>query len=454
MNNNSIAKLSLALIATMALTSTSVSADESAEMKALKQEVKELREMMQAFKASQAPSSAYTELKKSIKEDKEQIAELKETTQALIDETSDLKSGFNYTTVDVTKSHSGMGAAASKVYYSKSPLSIGGYGEMFFESAQDTGGDSTTVDVYRFVPYIGYKFSDNIILNTEIEFEHGGVANDGGAATGGEVIMEFMYLDFLVQENFNLRVGHMLMPMGLINERHEPTLFTTVQRPKTSKYVLPTTWHESGVMAYGDITEGLSYNLGVVTSLDTGTNGKSWIRDGRGGSFKNKNAGVGVVARLDYTGIDGLLFGASLYADQSSSKNETSTTIADIHVDYKVGAARIYGTYAEVSRSNAATLATNAATEAKGGYVNLSYDLMSFTSSNKSLPVFVPYEEVNPEAETANGTSTIGGMRAVTVGVNYFPHEQVVLKLDHSISNAGNPLLSDKATSASLGFIF
>lgn len=453
MKTNTITKLSLALITTMALSSTTT-ANETSEIDALKQEIKELREMMQSFKSNQTQSASYTELKKSIKQDKEEIAELKETTQALIDETSDLKSGFNYTTVDTSKSHSGLASAASKVYYSKSPLSIGGYGEMFFESAKDTSGDSTTVDVYRFVPYIGYKFSDNIILNTEIEFEHGGVANDGGAAAGGEVKIEFMYLDFLINNNFNLRVGNMLMPMGLINERHEPTLFNTVQRPKTAKYILPTTWHESGVMAYGNITDDLSYNLAVVTSLDTGINGKAWIRDGRGGSFKNTNAGVGVVARLDYTGVEGLLIGSSLYMDQSSSKNETSTTIADIHVDYKVGPARVYGTYAEVSRSNASVIAADAATKAKGGYIALSYDLMSFTSSNKSLPLFVQYENVDPEAKKADGSATLDATKAITFGINYFPHEQVVLKLDHTIANTGNPLLSDKATSASLGFIF
>ena len=192
---------------------------------------------------------------------KKEIKELREITNSLIDETSDLKTGFSYTTVDTTKSHSGLGSAASKVYYSKSPLSIGGYGEMYYSQQTGDSTNKSTLDVYRFVPYIGYKFTDNIILNTEIEFEHGGVANSGGAAKGGEVIVEFMYLDFLINENVNLRVGNFLMPMGLINEKHEPTLFTTVQRPDTSKYILPSTWHESGLMVYGDIVEGLSYKV-------------------------------------------------------------------------------------------------------------------------------------------------------------------------------------------------
>ncbi|DAB30781.1 MAG TPA: porin, partial [Sulfurimonas sp. UBA12504] len=118
-------KTALSIFTALLLT-TSAFANEATELEALKQEVKELREM----------------------------------TNTLVDETSDLKTGFSYTTVDTKKSHSGLGSAASKVYYSKSPLSIGGYGEMYY--AQTTEGDAK-VDVYRFVPYIGYKFSDNII---------------------------------------------------------------------------------------------------------------------------------------------------------------------------------------------------------------------------------------------------------------------------------------------------
>ena len=115
--------LSLALLASSAL-SSSLYADETTEVEKLKQEIQELRQMVQTLMNQKTTAPDYAALQKSIKEDKEQIAELKETTQALIDETSDLKSGFNYTTVDTTKSHSGLASAASKVYYSKSPLSI------------------------------------------------------------------------------------------------------------------------------------------------------------------------------------------------------------------------------------------------------------------------------------------------------------------------------------------
>jgi hypothetical protein len=412
-------KLSLVLASMLALSSTSAFADSDADIAALKQE----------------------------------IAELKETTQTLIDETSDLKTGFNYTTVDTDKSHSGLGAAASKVYYSKSPLSIGGYGEMFYSNTKTDGTSGTTsvVDVYRFVPYIGYKFSDNIILNTELEFEHGGIANDGGAAEGGEVIVEFMYLDFLLHQNANIRIGNFLMPVGLINERHEPTLFTTVQRPSTSKYLIPSTWNESGAMVYGDIIEGVQYKIAGVTALKTGANGKSWIRGGRGGSFKNTDPELGGVARVDYTGTNGLLVGASIYGDKIQ-------TMWDAHVDYKNSGFRVYGVYSETSRSKTSSFSDPSIVEkAKGGFVNISYDILSLTSNPYSLPLFIQYESVNPQEQTT-GTAPeeFDAVNTTTVGVNFYPHEQVVLKADYAMSDNdfSNNKKDSNVASLSLGYIF
>ncbi len=384
-------------------------------------------------------STVYANETTDIEALKQEVQELREITQTLIDETSDLKTGFNYTTVDTTKSHSGLGSAASKVYYSKSPLSIGGYGEMFYAHTSVDGGDnSSVVDVYRFVPYIGYKFNDNIILNVELEFEHGGVEPDAG----GEVIVEFMYLDFLLHKNANIRVGNMLMPMGLINEKHEPTLFTTVQRPNTAKNLIPSTWHESGLMVYGDITDDVSYKVGGFTALKPEDSGDKWIRNGRGGSFKNTDPELSVVARVDYTGVNGLLIGASAYYD-------SDLTMIDTHIDYNLDALRVYGVLTQTSRSGATA---GQVQEAKGGYLNVGYDLLSFTTSKNRLPLFVQYESVAAQDEIAGGAS-VASIDTTTVGVNYFPHEQVVLKADYAMQTQDGA--ADKAiASLSMGFIF
>lgn len=392
-------------------------------------------------------SSLQADTASDIAELRKEIAELKEQTKILTVETSNLQTGFNYTTVDNEASHSGLGAAASKVYYSKSPLSIGGYGEMYYSHTnKESGSNSSKVDVYRFVPYIGYKFSDNILLNVELEFEHGGVANDGGDAEGGEVIVEFIYLDFLINEWANIRVGNMLMPMGLINERHEPTLFTTVQRPNTAKQIIPTTWHESGVMVYGDVFEGLEYKVVGVTALNpTIDSDTSWLRSARGGSFTNNDPKLGFVARLDYTDINGLLAGASAYMD-------SNINMFDIHVDYKIKGFRAYGTYAEAKRSDAFELAgALSQVKAKGGYINLSYDLLTMSSSNDKLPLFLQFESINPADKLTDGSS-LDSIDTTTLGINYFPHDQVVLKADYAMQSQGG--VDSDTFSLSMGFIF
>ena len=142
----------------------------------------------------------------------------------------------------------------------------------------------------------------------------------------------------------------MLMPMGLINQHHEPTLFTTVQRPNTSKKLIPSTWHETGVMAYGEITEDLTYNIGAFSALQLGRGagaGNDWLRDSRVGSFRNgkdERLGLAGVARVDYTGIDCLFAGASVYVD-------SNLVMADVHFDYSKDAFRTYGVYTQTNRS-------------------------------------------------------------------------------------------------------
>jgi len=411
---------------------------------------------------------SYADDASDIQELKQQIKDLEEMTQALVDETSDLKTGFNYTTVDREKSHSGLGPAASKVYYSKSPLSIGGYGEMYYSNTQneDKSYNSET-QVKRFITYFGYKFSDNIILNTEIEYEGGGVTVGG---EGDEVKVEFIYLDFLINENFNIRLGNFLIPLGLTNQQHEPTLFTTVQRPSTSYYLIPSTWNESGVMVYGDIINGLEYKVAATTALQTTVDtadGKKpkWIRSGRGGTFEITNPTTAFIGRVDYTEVNGLSLGASLYYAPGSrvqrSSEKADIFMYDLHMDYKINAFRLYGIYTQTNRSNSSKIASDvissAVEKAEGAYLNASFDILSFTSLEYKLPLFVQYESVNARAKVSSGVSS-DAVHITTIGVNFFPHDQVVLKVDYAMADSSFKKYADiessDTLSFSLGFIF
>ncbi|QOR62421.1 hypothetical protein ACM66Z_02810 [Sulfurovum sp. ST-21] len=387
----------------------------------------------------------------------ERVAVLEEKNKTLTEEVLATQTE-GFTLVDTQKTYNGMGPAASKVYFSKNPLSIGGYGEMYYANPE---GKDDYADVYRFITYFGYKFSDNVILNAEIEFEHGANAEDGG-----EVVLEFMYLDFLWKEEVNFRLGHVLVPMGLINLRHEPVLFNTVQRPEVEKYLLPSTWHENGALVYGRFGDsGLEYTAGVVNALNLNNDNtisadKSWIRDGRQGSHAKAPFDPAFVGRVDYTGINGLLLGASVYYGEASNlKDDASdisgltTTMFDVHANYENGPFRVYGLYTQTNLDNAEKLGSGAAEKGSGYYVNLSYDAGSVTEIGYKMPFFIQYEEFNPVESSVDGLNEDKyKTKTTTIGMNFFPVDQAVLKVDYAMKEVNNE--SQDLFSIGLGFVF
>jgi hypothetical protein len=404
---------------------------------------------------------------------KQRIADLEARQNTVIDETSDLKTGFAFEQVDTSFSHKGMGAAASKVYNSKSPLSIGGYAEMFYANKQDA---NNIADVYRFVPYIGYKFTDNIIFNTEIEFEHGGAGQSNkDSGKEGKVIVEFMYLDFLISDAFNLQVGNILTPMGLVNLRHEPTLFNTVQRPNVEKRLIPSTWNTNGVLAYGNIGEsGFSYNAGFIQALNfdnSDAGERDQIRTARDGStYESVYNNAAFVGRLDYNGA-GVMAGASLYYGTASqgTVSGASALMYDLHATYENSGFKAKAVYTATEIDDAQNLALNGANtggqsteSANGYYVNLEYDVLATMNSEYKLPLFVQYDYINPIDTVVDGTgATITGTdldaesATTTVGLNFFPHEQVVLKVDYAMIDYEDASVEDQdILSLSFGLLF
>ena len=132
-------------------------------------------------------------------------------------------------------------------------VTIGGYGEMLYNQPE---GDNGTLDVQRLVILAGYKFDDKIQFVTEIEFEH-----------VQEVYVEQAFVNYNVANNVNLRGGLMLVPMGIINEYHEPTTFNGTNRPSMDKSIIPTTWRELGIGVSGKFN---SLSLGYQAYIFNG----------------------------------------------------------------------------------------------------------------------------------------------------------------------------------------
>ncbi|CAA6802004.1 MAG: Unknown protein [uncultured Sulfurovum sp.] len=291
-------------------------------------------------------------------------------------------------------------------------ISFGGYGKMDYTNYLDKDG-SDKLDIYRFIMYVGYQFTDNIKLVSELEWEHG-----GRESTGGYGIVEQAYIDFKVNEALSVKVGHFIVPVGMVNLYHEPTAFYSVARPETEKYIIPSTWHENGLMAHGKLADGFSYQAGIVAGLnavDDDSAAINNIRSMRQSGQKSKAEDFAVVARLDYNGA-GFNLGGSYFtgdAGQGAEGVDVSTTVAEIHAGFNYEGLNVKGLYAinEIDGNQD----TN--TKGAGYYVMAGYTLGEFTP-------FAQYEAYTKDDNADD-------IKITTVGLNYNPTPNVVLKADY-----------------------
>jgi len=380
------------------------------------------------------------------------ISEIKKQIEVLTEEMEKFKLGA--VAEPKYESFFGLGPAASKVYGIDKGLSIGGYGEVVYSNYQDSS-KKDFADAYRFIPYIGYKFNDWIIMNTELEFEHAGIKNVGKDTTDPklgqdrqpEVYIEFSYLDFLLSKPFNLRTGLVLMPVGIINEFHEPTVYHGVSRPEVETNIIPSTWRELGVMAYGEPVENLTYKVALINGLRADLFSKSgWIRAGRQQGAEANADVAAVVVNVNYEVIPGLSVGGSYYrgeaasgkggdSDTATGQKEGDVNLFDLHADFRCKGLELRGLYAAGKLDANETLkATGIGKEVGGWYLQLAYDIFHLIKpgTEMSLSPFLRYEQYNTNKEVFSGTpDPTLDITVTTFGVGFKPHPNVVIKADY-----------------------
>jgi len=204
---------------------------------------------------------------------------------------------------------------ADKLLSSGNPLTIGGYGEVHYHQpfSSDTRMNGE-LDVHRMVILFGYQFSERTRFVTELEFEH-----------VSEVYVEQAFLQHKLNRAVNLRAGLLLIPMGIVNEYHEPTTFNGVERPLIDNKIAPTTWREVGAGFSGTIRSvALKYQAYVVNGFNgyDGTarlNGKNGLRSGRQKGASSYISSPNFTGKLEYYGIRGLNIGLSGYFGDTQS---------------------------------------------------------------------------------------------------------------------------------------
>jgi len=359
----------------------------------------------------------------------------------------------------------GMAQAASKVYESKGGLSIGGYGEFLYQAKENKLQDGTpgvgekNLDALRLILYTGYKFNESIVLNTEIEFEHGGYSDE---SPEGEAVVEFAYLDFLLTKGFNVRAGQMLVPMGFINEQHEPPAFLGSRRPLVERSLIPTTWHENGVGLHGELPANLSYRVYVMNGLNAEKFTAEGIRDGRQFGKEANAQSLAWTGRLDWNPLPGATFGVSFYtgnSNQSGQGEALKTTLWDAHGEYRHRGLQVRGLYTRTSLSTPylANLgvtdpARETGTRQWGGYLEVGYDVLG---DRQALIPFLRMERLNTQAEVVSGVTATGAFdqTVLTAGLNWKPIPNVAVKGDlQKIENRART--GQNQVNLALGFYF
>lgn len=346
----------------------------------------------------------------------------------------------------------GLGPAAAKVYQVTQGVSIAGYGELVYENysrKRDDKSKSSSQDQFdylRNILYFGYRFSDRILFNSEIEFEHGYTGKQRGGKPIGEVGMEFGYIEVMFHRHANLRAGMVLIPVGIINEKHEPSTFFGTLRPQVEQRIIPTTWRGNGIGLYGEIFSGLEYRAYVVEGLDASNfTAKDGIRDGRQLGSKAYAEHFALTGKLEYSGVPGLNFGTSFYtgnANQTivdSLKSwEPKVTVWSVHAEWSWKGLEARALFVQNNLTGTKQLnqefGKTIGKTMKGWYFVAGYDLMPLIKPGTThyFAPYVQYETFDTQAEVAAGlTRDPESERSITtIGVSYKPHPNVAFKFD------------------------
>ncbi|MGB1231800.1 MAG: hypothetical protein ACPG5M_06120, partial [Winogradskyella sp.] len=329
-------------------------------------------------------------------------------------------------------------------------VTVGAYGEMTYNQTESLNGE---LDVQRMVLLFGYKFNDKTQFITEVEIEH-----------VEEVFVEQAFINYNIADNMSLRGGLMLVPMGIVNEYHEPTTFNGVERPAVDNAIVPTTWREMGVGVTGRINEAsVSYQAyifngfkstktegGVVTGFLKGSNG---LRSGRQKGIKSTIDSPTLSTKIEYYGISGLRLGVSGYfgktqaTDNVEDMEGANIGISMVGLDARYAKKRftargqfIYASLSDTESYNALT-SRDLGSALMGYYGELAYNLLPLNKAQR-LFAFTRYENYDTHANTDGNLvrNDAYNRTDITTGLSYHIAPGVVVKGDYQFrsNNAKN----------------
>lgn len=320
---------------------------------------------------------------------------------------------------------------------------ISGYMDFHFNKAEDLDG---VLDFHRFVLLFNHSFSERIRFVGELELEHALVE---GLEDKGELELEQAYVDFLLTRGFNVRAGMLLVPVGIINERHEPPVFYGVERPFVDTVIVPTTWFDVGFGAHGELGSGLRYRVYVMAPLNAA---EFTAEEGlAGGAQKGAEANAGRLAytgRVEYLTTGGLTLGASFWQGKSGfefrPRFDVGVSVLEADARYSRDRLELRGQFAQVFVDDAGTLndalqrqtgvSPNVASQLRGFYLESGYRILSRPDIGE-VGVFARYENFDTQYRMPEGYQPLRRFDrdAWVFGWTYWPDPDVAVKFDYSV---------------------
>ena len=403
------------------------------------------------------------------------------------------------------ETQAGLPVAASKIYFSDSKFTISGFGETSYINylgPKDTR--SQDVELYntnlqRFVAYAAYKPMNWMVLYAEIFAE---LANDGNREWHLEYLPE-VFVDFLISDYYNVRIGTHQVQTGYINNNDEPILFYSVNRPEVERIIIPSQWIDLGIMNYGNLTEHLKWTFSFYQGLDPlALNGGTWLRGGRENVLRFNFNSLIVNPSLTYTGLKDTELGfngvwtrlgdnASIIRDGQQVKANSHTYLMSSYWRYTLGnwTFMTLGSLGYIQDTENLHALIEQRTEREGQvlgenvygyYAEVGYDILPLIRGRRSkdikskaksrlynpkevkLPVFVRYERLNTHRtispELVDEDIFLSDLTAITVGLNFNPKRSIVIKANYQF-RINSALLPSGETEGDrfelgMGFIF
>lgn len=390
-------------------------------------------------------------------------------------------------------------------------LTIGGYGEAVYShnfysdkyiryTAKDPsvykGQSHGRFDLPHVVLFLNYNFGHGWSMGSEIEFEHGGTESaieieeeeageyESEIERGGEVALEQFWIQKSICPEFNIKLGHIIVPVGGTNQNHLPTEFFGVYRPEGENTILPCTWHETGISLWGRAGDW-RYEVLLIPGLDSDRfNRLNWIQGGAGSpyEFKIGNSVAGAF-RIDNYSIKGLRLSLSGYAGNSFNNSLNDYKDSDKYKDVKgtvmIGAFDFnyndhnwivrgnfdYGHLSDADKitevnkkmsNNSPSPQQNVAEAAIATGIEAGYNVFSqinkLNDKGQKLYVFGRYDYYDSMHKTSTPIYKFCGRNRIAAGVNYYPIHDIVVKGEYSIGLMRTPYNNEPAISIGVAY--